>query len=90
MLTKANVILTNGLGNIYTVRQLEINNPPIWQRIFVCLRSCCVEHIASYVTEATRSKTDKKASKVGGWVIFFQCLKFTDIPHAAQVVTLVE
>ena len=54
-------------------RQLEINKPPILQRIFVCLRSCCVEHIASYVTEATRSKTDKKASKMGG-LFFSSCL----------------
>ena len=55
-------------------RQLEINNPPILQRFFVCLWSCCVERIASYVTEAIRSKTDKKASKVGGLFVA-RCLK---------------
>jgi uncharacterized membrane protein YfcA len=48
------------------VRQLELNNPPILRRIFVRLRSCCVGRIVGYVTEATRSKTDKKASKMGG------------------------
>ncbi len=51
------------------VRQLAINNPPILRKIFVCLKSCCVERIAGYVTEAARLKTNKKASKVGGLLI---------------------
>jgi hypothetical protein len=50
-------------------RQLAINNPLRLRRIFVCLKSCCVERIAGYVTEVTRLKTDKKASKVGGLFI---------------------
>ncbi len=36
------------------------------RRIFVCLQPCCVGRIASYATETTRLKTDKKTSKVGG------------------------
>ncbi len=60
------------------LRQLVINNPPILQRIFVCLRSCCVENIAIYVTEATSPKTDKKASKVGGLFVS-SCLKSTPL-----------
>ena len=53
-------------GKNSLLRQLEINNPAIWRRIFVCLWSCCVGRIAGYVTETTRPKTDKKTSKVGG------------------------
>ena len=47
------------------LRQLAINNIPRLRRIFVCLKSCCVGLIVGYATEATRLKTDKKASKVG-------------------------
>jgi hypothetical protein len=43
-----------------------MNNPPFLRRIFVCLRFCCVRRIASYVTETTKLKTDKKANKMGG------------------------
>lgn len=45
--------------NIFFFRSLEINNPLKLQRIFICLWSCCVGHIAGYVTEATRPKADK-------------------------------
>ncbi len=47
------------------LRQLEINNPPILRRIFVCIQFCCAGRIAGYVTEVTRLNTDKKASKMG-------------------------
>ncbi len=56
------------------LRQLAINNPPRLRRTFVCLKSCCVERIAGYVSEATRLKTDKKASTVGGLFIA-SCLR---------------
>ena len=32
--------------------------------VFICLRFCCVGRIVSYVTEITRLKMDKKASKM--------------------------
>jgi hypothetical protein len=50
---------------------------------FVCLRSCCVGRIASYVTETTRSKTDKKASKVGG--LFDSSYLNTDNPLSQHI-----
>ncbi len=62
------MLLKLGIEEVCTkvLRQPEINNPPILRRIFVCIRFCCVGRIAGYATEATRSKTDKKTSKVGG------------------------
>jgi hypothetical protein len=56
------------------LRQLEINNLPILRRIFFRLRFCCEGRIAGYVTVATKPKTDKKASKVGGLFVS-NCLK---------------
>ncbi len=56
------------------LRQLETNNPTILQRIFVRLRFCCVERIASYVTETTKPKTDKKTSKMVGLFVS-SCLR---------------
>ena len=49
----------------FLFRELEINNRPIWRRIFVCLHRCSNRCIASYVTVATSVKTDKKTSKIG-------------------------
>ncbi len=45
------------------IKQLEINNPPILRRIVIWLWSCCLDHIVN-VPKATRSKTDKKKSKM--------------------------
>jgi len=59
------------------IRQMEINNPSILRRVLVCLRSCCVRRLASYVTEGKRPKTDKKASKVGGLFVS-SCLNHPD------------
>ena len=55
--------------HVEPLRPLEINNPPTLRSIIVCLRFYCEGRIAGYVTEAIRSKTDKKASKVGGLFI---------------------
>ncbi len=60
------MLIENSKLFLLVLRQLEINNPPILRRIFVCLWFCCVGRIASYVTKTTKSKTDEKTSKMGG------------------------
>ncbi len=47
-------------------RQLEINNPAILRRIFVCVRSYCVGLKTGYGPEKIGLKTNKKASKMSG------------------------
>jgi hypothetical protein len=47
------------------LRELEINNRPILDRIIVCLQRCSNRRIASYVTVAAPLKADKKTSKIG-------------------------
>jgi hypothetical protein len=69
------------------LRQLEINNPPILRRIFFRLRFCCEGRIAGYVTVATKPKTDKKASKVGGLFVsscLIVSLSFFSSLHAEE------
>ena len=72
-----------------TIRQLEINNPPILRRIFICIRSSCAGRKADYVTEAIRLKTDKKASKMGG-LFASSCLSLVLFFISSQMVFATE